>query len=162
MIFSWREENQRGQQERLDFVVPGNRKKQKLELKIGSWHKFQKGINSECTLEWKLWSAMEFTEPLLDFFPPAVILFLSRFFLTYLSQPDKNLTTSQITNETFPTRTSSAWSFCFLVLYLLIMSITEQIWSYRVFHDHLTTVTTWSRSQGHAGFRALLKAGHHI
>lgn len=70
MIFSWREENQRGQQERLDFVVPGNRKKQKLELKIGSWHKFQKGINSECTLEWKLWSTMEFTEPLLDFFPP--------------------------------------------------------------------------------------------
>lgn len=36
---------------RLDFVATGYRKRQKLELKRGSWHEFQKGMNSECTLE---------------------------------------------------------------------------------------------------------------
>ncbi|KAF5915460.1 hypothetical protein HPG69_014780, partial [Diceros bicornis minor] len=47
------EENQGGQEGTLDFAATGNRKTQKLELKRGSWHQFQKGIIAKYTLEWR-------------------------------------------------------------------------------------------------------------
>lgn len=110
MILSWREEDQRGQEGGLEFADPGKGKTQKLELKRGSWHLFQKGVISECALEWRVWPAMEVTEPLLDFPPQfssanldfSVWWDMHIHFSSLIYQNQIKIWPSQRSQETFP------------------------------------------------------------
>ena len=128
---------------RLGFVTTGNR--QKLNLKSRNWQWFQKGLNSEWTLEWRVWPAMGLLShpwifPQLGF---SASLDSSVGWDMHIHLPpwynrNKNLTTAEITKETFPIRAYSTQSCCFLALHWLVLSDRNQTWSYRI-----TSMITW-------------------
>ena len=93
------------------------------------------------------WTSYGLTEPPLNF-PPAEVLCFSRFLCrmrhAYPSSSliecnrDKNLTSAEVTKETFPIRAYSTQSCCSLALHWLVLSDRNQTWSYRI-----TSMTTW-------------------
>ncbi|XP_011918011.1 PREDICTED: thiamine transporter 2 isoform X1 [Cercocebus atys] len=124
-----KEEDKRLQGEESDFHSGGQQKEQKLDLKAGS----QLGSRKKETVGTEK-TAMDCyrTSPSNSWIYPTVILCIFGFFsmmrpsepflIPYLSEPDKNLSSAEITNEIFP-----VWTYSYLVLLLPVFVLTDYV-----------------------------------